>query len=375
VFADEVSFRAAARLTPTADMRRKAVVQETQRVRLEWVRSGRTTKARQLSASRPMSAEDAKFVSARKRTLRYCEESRRRANSGSSMRNGYFRLPPFCGSSRLPIVSGAFVSFSLSVAARPIDLTQQDSVCGLAVLLTCLFDFAFCTWWQLFNCEDARMAKEASNTSSSANKAQAAGPAEGDGLSLLASQARDSGVSGDAVGVDKIRDLLFGNQMQDYDRRFSKLEERFLQRFKDVESEAKRNLEMYESNSKKQVESLAVQLRNEKEARAEADKEIDRNLREQNQALEKQVRALSDQLSELDRDVADRINRSDHMLREEIKQKIENVQLLIEKMFSDLSNVKTDRNLLAGLFVEVAKALNQEPVGSKNNLERGWKTS
>src|SRR3954463_5171214 len=81
----------------------------------------------------------------------------------------------------------------------------------------------------------------------------------------------------DAVGVDKIRDLLFGNQMQDYDRRFSKLEERFLQRFKDVESEAKRNLEMYESNSKKQVESLAAQLRNEKEARAEADKEIDRN--------------------------------------------------------------------------------------------------
>ena len=37
--------------------------------------------------------------------------------------------------------------------------------------------------------------------------------------------------SSDAPGVDKIRDLLFGNQMQDYDRRFSKIEERFLQRF------------------------------------------------------------------------------------------------------------------------------------------------
>jgi hypothetical protein len=30
----------------------------------------------------------------------------------------------------------------------------------------------------------------------------------------------------EVVGVDKIRDLLFGNQMQDYDRRFSMLEER-----------------------------------------------------------------------------------------------------------------------------------------------------
>src|SRR4029077_12341023 len=94
----------------------------------------------------------------------------------------------------------------------------------------------------------------------------------------------------DAVGVDKIRDLLFGNQMQDYDRRFSKLEERFLQRFKDVESETARNLSSFESNAKKQVESLANQLREEKDLRADADKEIDRTLREHNQSLEKRLR-------------------------------------------------------------------------------------
>ncbi|MDX8481714.1 hypothetical protein RFN28_25110 [Mesorhizobium sp. VK24D] len=221
------------------------------------------------------------------------------------------------------------------------------------------------------------MAKESSTAASSASKAEAnlIGNAEGNGLNFMAPQAREGGPGGDAPGVDKIRDLLFGNQMQDYDRRFSKLEERFLQRFKDVESEAKRNLETYESNAKKQVDSLATQLRNEKDVRAEADKEIDRNLRDQNQALEKQVRALSDQLSELEREIADRMNRSDHLLREEIKQKNESAQMLMEKIFSDLSNVKTDRNLLAGLFVEVAKCLNQDPVGSKGNSERGWKVS
>ena len=79
---------------------------------------------------------------------------------------------------------------------------------------------------------------------------------------------------GEAVGVDKIRDLLFGNQMQDYDRRFSKLEERFLQRFKDIESETARNLSAFESNAKKQVESLVGQLREEKDVRADADKEL-----------------------------------------------------------------------------------------------------
>src|SRR6516162_11923657 len=104
---------------------------------------------------------------------------------------------------------------------------------------------------------------------------------------------------GEVVGVDKIRDLLFGNQMQDYDRRFSKLEERFSQRFKDVESQTARNLSSFESNAKKQVDSLAGQFRDEKDARAEADKEIERALREQLQGLEKRLRSVSDHLSQL----------------------------------------------------------------------------
>jgi ribosomal protein L9 len=173
----------------------------------------------------------------------------------------------------------------------------------------------------------------------------------------------------DAVGVDKIRDLLFGNQMQDYDRRFSKLEERFLQRFKDIESETARNLSSFESNAKKQVESLASQFREEKDLRAEAQKEIERTLREQNQLLEKRIRALSDHLSQLERDMADRVTQEAQTLREEIKRKSVEVQQPIEKMFAELSNVKLDRNLLAGLFLEVARCLNQD--GATKGLGKG----
>jgi hypothetical protein len=174
----------------------------------------------------------------------------------------------------------------------------------------------------------------------------------------------NGGVGAEAVGVDKIRDLLFGNQMQDYDRRFTKLEERFSQRFKEIESETSRNLGAFESNSKKQVDSLATQMREEKDQRADADKEFERMLREQNQALEKRIRSLSDQLSQLDRDMSDRITREAQSLREEIKQKNASMVQTIEAMFAELSSVKTDRTLLANLFVEVAKCLNQD-VGSK----------
>jgi chromosome segregation ATPase len=175
---------------------------------------------------------------------------------------------------------------------------------------------------------------------------------------------------GEVVGVDKIRDLLFGNQMQDYDRRFSKLEERFLQRFKDIESETARGLSAIELNARKQEESAASQFREEKDSRADADKEIERTLREQNQALEKRVRSMSDQLSQLERDTTNRLTQEVQALREEIKRKNEDMQEMVERMCSELSNVKTDRNLLAGLFVEVAKCLNQD-MGTKGVGKKG----
>ena len=124
--------------------------------------------------------------------------------------------------------------------------------------------------------------------------------------------------------------------------------------------------------------SLASQLREEKDLRAEADKEIDRTLREHNQAVEKRLRSISDQVSQLERDMSDRLVQEALSLREEIKRKTEDIQHAIEKMFSELSNVKTDRNLLAGLFVEVAKCLNQD-VGPKSvgkgGGDRGWTSS
>jgi hypothetical protein len=175
----------------------------------------------------------------------------------------------------------------------------------------------------------------------------------------------DGNALAEAASVDKIRDLLFGNQMQDYDQRFAKLETRLLERLKDIESEAARNLGAFESNTKKQIDSLAGQLRDEKDQRADGDKEIERVLRDQNQALEKRIRVLSDQVSQLDREMSDRLTRETQSLHEEIKQKNADMRQALENMFAQLSNVKTDRTLLASLFVEVAKCLNQD-VGSKS---------
>jgi hypothetical protein len=179
---------------------------------------------------------------------------------------------------------------------------------------------------------------------------------------IAAAQAALAGApaGSDAPGVDKIRELLFGNQMQDYDRRFSLMEERFQQKLRDMDAESARNLAALESSMKKQLESIAGQVRQEQELRTEGDKELGRGLREQIQAIDKRLGQLSDQLATLEREFTERLGHETQPLRDDIRRRNDEMRATTERMFSELGNVKTDRNLLAGLFVEIARCLNQD---------------
>jgi archaellum component FlaC len=186
------------------------------------------------------------------------------------------------------------------------------------------------------------------------------------GVMTDADEAFNLPTAGDAPGVDKIRELLFGNQMQDYDRRFTVMEDRFTQKVREIEGESARSLASLESSMKKQLESMAAQFRNEKDVLAEADKTLERSLREQIQTLEKRLGQASDQLGKLEREFMERLERASQALRDESRKRSEDTHKTIERMFAELSSVKTDRNLLAGLFVEIARCLNQDamPKGS-----------
>jgi len=175
-----------------------------------------------------------------------------------------------------------------------------------------------------------------------------------------AAEALGATPSADAPGVDKIRELLFGNQMQDYDRRFETMEERFEQKLEASEGEAAKSLNRLEASMKKQLDSLTSQFRDEKEQRADADKSLDRGLREYVSTVEKRAAQTADHLARLERDFGERLERASQELRDEIRKRNEEMQKTVERMFAELNNVKTDRNLLAGLFVEIAKCLNQD---------------
>lgn len=75
----------------------------------------------------------------------------------------------------------------------------------------------------------------------------------------------------DAEGVaggnlDKVRDLLFGGQMRDYNRKFARLEERLTKETADLRDDVKQRLAGLEAYLKAEVESLSERLRSEQES-------------------------------------------------------------------------------------------------------------
>src|SRR5215813_12449769 len=56
--------------------------------------------------------------------------------------------------------------------------------------------------------------------------------------------------------VDKIRDILFGAQMRDYDKRFARLEDRLMKDAEALRDEMRKRLDALESYVKQEAEAL-----------------------------------------------------------------------------------------------------------------------
>jgi hypothetical protein len=160
--------------------------------------------------------------------------------------------------------------------------------------------------------------------------------------------------------VEKIRDILFGSQMRDYDKRFSRLEDRLLKEAAELREEAKKRLEALESYMKKEVEALAARLKAEQEERTEVVKELTRELKDTTKTLEKRLAQLDEQEVKHERELRQQILDQSKVLTEDIRHKHQELSAALEREAQELRTDKTDRSALAALFTEVALRLTNE---------------
>jgi DNA repair exonuclease SbcCD ATPase subunit len=160
--------------------------------------------------------------------------------------------------------------------------------------------------------------------------------------------------------IDKIRDILFGNQMRDYDRRFSRLEERIQREQTELKEEIRKRFDSLETYIRNEIDALSDRLKSEQNERGDSLKEINREFKEITQSLEKKASQLDDQMNRNHRDLRQNALDQSKQLMEEIHSKHNSISQSLERAVQELTVDKMERSGLADLFTEMALRLNNQ---------------
>src|SRR5262245_37772811 len=181
------------------------------------------------------------------------------------------------------------------------------------------------------------------------------GPARERNRSSLA-----AGELGPAGNLDKIRDLLYGDQVRESERRLNRLEERLVKAYTEVKEDSRRRFESLELFVKKEIESVSERLKVEQAARDEALSELSQALRDTVKSFDKRAAQLDEQTSKAQRELRQQIMEQSTTLRDEFLEKVRELSESFGRAVQELRLDKTDRHALATLLTEVAMRLDNE---------------
>jgi hypothetical protein len=160
--------------------------------------------------------------------------------------------------------------------------------------------------------------------------------------------------------VDKIRDILFGTHMREYDSRFSRIEDSFAKESAALRDAVQKRMDSLETFLKKELESLETRLRTEREERSAVDRQSSRDFQELGDSLRKRIGEVEDRAIAGQKDVREHLLTQSQQLRDEIHAKFEEVAALLDRKYNQLHSNKTDRSALASMLTEMALRLNDE---------------
>ncbi len=183
-----------------------------------------------------------------------------------------------------------------------------------------------------------------------------------DGMDAAMAETAEAG----GASVEKIREILFGSQIKNYETRFSRLEDALARETAEIKGTMHRRLESLEAFFKKETESLAARLKAERDEREELLNQVSRELKAASAQLSKKISELDNKTSEDRSSARQELMAESRKIFEEIRQRNDSLTALLETRVRELNHAKTDRSALAGLFVELAVRLKDESDGDKN---------
>ena len=163
--------------------------------------------------------------------------------------------------------------------------------------------------------------------------------------------------------ISKIRDILFGNNMSEYEQRFEQLEDKLAKAIAESRSDADKKIASLETLLKKEFKLLNDKVLEEEESRIKSDKKLMAEI----ESLESSLGKFKQQTSENFADVNQQIHQLNLELNEQLNQLKNTLQERMDASTSQLQNNKMDRSALAMMLNDLAYKIAGEQDESSNN--------
>ena len=160
--------------------------------------------------------------------------------------------------------------------------------------------------------------------------------------------------------LDKIRDILFGAQVRDHERRFTKLETQLLAEAAQLRNDLKERFASLEQYIRTEVEQVTGRLNAEEQGRANAVGALTAELQTLAGVLQQTAAQLREQSEQAHRDLQNQLHNQATSLTGEFTHQHATLSATLDQAVQQLAHQKTDRTALATLFQELSQRLSHD---------------
>ena len=157
--------------------------------------------------------------------------------------------------------------------------------------------------------------------------------------------------------LDKIRDILFGAQLRDHDRRFAQLEQYLVSESAALRQDLQRRFDVIAGDMKKEFEGLVNRLTRENEARNGSVIQLTQEINQLVSSLGEKTQQLEQRTSNAQRELEQQIRSRSAELATDFQAKYTELGHTLNRAVDHLQAAKTDRASLAAILMEVSQRL------------------
>ena len=162
--------------------------------------------------------------------------------------------------------------------------------------------------------------------------------------------------------LDKVRDILFGAQAREFERRFALLEADLLRKTAEARAEADQRLEGLEAQLRQDVEQLADRIQSEHQARTQTLNAVTAELQKLTRQLDDKITQLDQHSTEAQEDLRQQLVDEAKLLSNQIEQQADDLKEALHHEAEQLDKNKLNRSDIAQMFSEMAKRFVGEKV-------------